>query len=94
MEEEQGLLAKIKIGDWIFGTVYMSPGLNSEEGYGCIVACNWKEQCVAYEDGDVEPILTSVDVHWLICNRLERHVKLERLTVVSTSLTCFFGPNL
>jgi hypothetical protein len=81
--EEQGMLAKIKKGDWIFATDDMSPGLNSEGGYGCIIALNHQEQCVANEDGDVEPILHSVDVHWLICNRLERHVKLERLTVVS-----------
>jgi hypothetical protein len=92
--EEQALLAKLKKGDWIFASDDMSPGMNSEGGYGCIVSLTYKEQCVAYEDGDVEPILQSVDVHWLICNRLERHVKLERLTVVSISSPCIVVPYL
>jgi hypothetical protein len=30
--EEQGLLAKIKIGDWVFAIEDMSPGMNSEGG--------------------------------------------------------------
>ncbi len=88
------MLAKIKIGDWILATEDMSPGLNSEDGYGCIVALTHKEQRVELEEDIVEPILTSVDVHWLISNRLERHVKLDRLTLVSTILTCSFGPHL
>ena len=92
--EEQALLAKLKKGDWIFASDDMSPGMNSEGGYGCIVSLTYKEQCVAYEDGDVEPILQSVDVHWLICNRVERHVKLERLTVVSISSPCIVVPYL
>jgi hypothetical protein len=100
--EEQGLLAKVKIGDWIFATDDLSPGKNSEGGYGCVVALYYKEQCVAYEEGNVDPIISSVDAHWLISNRLERHVNIERLTVVSTamskklfvqvSLSFFFNP--
>ena len=90
--EEQGMLAKVKIGDWIFATEDMSPGKNSEGGYGCVVALHYKVQCVAYEEGDVDPILASVDAHWLIPNRLERHVNIERLTVVSTAMSSYlFG---
>ena len=85
--EEQGLLAKIKIGDWILAVEDMSPGMNSEGGYGCVVAGRWKEI-----EGDLEPILASVDVHWLISNTVERHVKLERLTVVSSPMPCFHLP--
>jgi hypothetical protein len=85
--EEQGLLAKIKIGDWILAIEDMSPGMNSEGGYGCVIAGNWKEV-----EGDLEPILASVDVHWLISNKIERHVKLERLTVVSSPMPCLLGP--
>ncbi len=85
--EEQGLLAKVKIGDWIFATDDMSPGKNSEGRFGCIVALHYKDQCVASAKGDVDPIISSVDAHWLITNRLERHVKIERLRVVSTAMS-------
>ena len=76
--EEQGLLARIKVGDWVFATEDMSPGMNSEGGYGCVTAGNFKEKT-----GDQEPVLANVDVHWLISNRHERHVCLDRLTVVA-----------
>ncbi len=69
----------------MFAIEDMSPGMNSEGGYGCVVAGNYRENVA-----DLEPILTSVDVHWLISNGFERHVKLERLTVVSTSMSCCF----
>jgi hypothetical protein len=81
--EEQGMLAKVRIGDWVFATEDMSPGMNSEGGYGCVIKGSYKELV-----GDLEPLLASVDIHWLIANKLERHVKLERLTVVSTSMSC------
>ena len=44
--EEQGLLARIKVGDWVFATEDMSPGMNSEGGYGCVTAGNYKEKIV------------------------------------------------
>ncbi len=77
------MLAKVRIGDWVFATEDMSPGMNSEGGYGCVIKGSYKELV-----GDLEPLLASVDIHWLIANKLERHVKLERLTVVSTSMSC------
>ncbi len=40
--EEQGVLAQIKIGDWVFATDDMSPGKNSEGGHGCVTAGNYK----------------------------------------------------
>ena len=82
--EEQGLLAKVKIGDWVLATEDMSSGINSEGGYGCVTKGNYKEQ-----EGTLEPLLASVDIHFLISNKLERHVKLERLTVVSPWLSYF-----
>jgi hypothetical protein len=75
--EEQRVLAKIKIGDWVFATDDMSPGMNSEGEYGCVIAGNYKEKV-----GDSESLLASIDVHWPNYNGFERHVKLERLTVV------------
>ncbi len=75
--ENQATLAKIKIGDWVFATEDMSPGMNLEAGYGCISALHVKEQI-----GNVEPTVGSVDIQWLMANRYERHVKVERLTVV------------
>ncbi len=71
----------------MFAMEDMSPGMNSEGEYDCVVACHYKEQCVEYEEGDVDPVLSSVDAHWLIANRLERHIKVERLTVVSTAMS-------
>jgi hypothetical protein len=75
--ENQATLAKLKIGDWVFATEDMSPGLNSEAGYDCISALHLKEQI-----GDAEPTVGSVDIRWLMANHNERHVKVERLTVV------------
>ena len=75
--ENQATLAKLKIGDWIFATEDMSPGVNSEAGYGCITALHLKDQV-----GDAETTVGSVDIRWLMANRNERHVKVERLTVV------------
>ncbi len=71
--DNQATLAKLKIGDWVFATEDMSPGLNSEAGYGCISALHLKEKI-----GDAEST-----VGWLMANRNERHVKVERLTVVN-----------
>jgi hypothetical protein len=68
--EEQGLHAKVKIGDWVLATEDMSRGMNSEGGYGCVMNGNYKDQV-----GDLEPLLASVDIHGLISNKLERHVK-------------------
>ncbi len=70
--EEQEVLAKIKIGDCVFATDDMSPGMNSEGRYGCVIAGNYKEKV-----GDSELLLASVDVHWHISNGFERHVKLD-----------------
>ncbi len=75
--ENQAILARLKIGDWIFATEDMSPGINSEAGYGCIAAVHAKEHTV-----NAEPTIVSVDIQWLMANRFERHVKVERLTVV------------
>jgi hypothetical protein len=75
--ENQALLAKIKVGDWVFGTEDMSPGINSEGGYGCIAATHPTEQI-----GNAKPTVESFDIHWLIANRFERRVKVSRLTVV------------
>jgi hypothetical protein len=75
--ENLAILAKLKIGDWVFATEDMSPGKNSEGGYGCISALHMKEQI-----GDAAPTVGSVDIRWLIANRSERNVKVDRLTVV------------
>jgi hypothetical protein len=75
--ENQATLAKLNIGDWIFATEDMSPGVNSEAGYGCISALHLQEQL-----GDAEPTVGSVDIRWLMANRNERYVKVERLTVL------------
>jgi hypothetical protein len=77
MMENQAVLARLKIGDWVYATEDMSPGINSEAGYGCIAAVHAKEQT-----GKAEPTIGSVDIQWLMANRYERHVKVERLTVV------------
>ncbi len=75
--ENLAILAKLKIGDWVFATEDMSPGKNSEGGYGCISALHMKEQI-----GHAAPTVGSVDIRWLIANRSERNVKVDRLTVV------------
>ncbi len=75
--EDLILLASIKIGDWVFATDHISPGVNSEGGYGFITAIHLREKI-----GDVEPTVGTVDIHWLIANRFERHVKVKRPTVV------------
>jgi len=80
--ENQATLAKLKIGDWVFATEDMSPGMNSEAGYGTISALHLKEQV-----GDAEPTVGSIDIRWLLANRYERHVKVERLTVVLSSFS-------
>ncbi len=75
--ESQAILARLKIGDWIFASEDMSPGINSEAGYGCIAALHAEEQT-----GTAEPTIKSVDIQWLMGNRYERHVNVKRLTVV------------
>ena len=80
--ENQATLAKLKIGDWVFATEDRSPGMNSEAGYGTISALHLKEQV-----GDAEPTVGSIDIRWLLANRYERHVKVERLTVVLSSFS-------
>ncbi len=68
--ENQVVLARLKIGDWVFATKDMSPGINSEAGYGCIAAVHAKEQT-----RNIEPTIGSVDIQWSMANLFERHVK-------------------
>ncbi len=75
--EEQGILATIKIGDWIDAESDYSVGIISDGGIGCVFGL-YEE--VHGMEGAKRTV--AVDVHYIVDNRKERRVLLKRCVVI------------
>jgi hypothetical protein len=75
--EEQGILATIKVGDWIDAESDYSVGLTSDGGIGCVFGLH--EELHGVEG---VPRAIAVDVHYIVDNRKERRVLLKRCVVI------------
>jgi hypothetical protein len=74
--EQQGLLATIKIGDWIEVESDYSLGMLSDGGIGCVYGLHMG-------DDEVQSMrVEAVDVHYIVDNRRERGVLLKRCVVI------------
>ncbi len=72
LAEEQGLLAQIKVGDWVEVEPDYSPSICSDGGIGCVLGLH-TEEC-AVQGSEIACIITGVDVHYLVFNTKERRV--------------------
>ena len=80
LAEEQGLLAQIKVGDWVEVEPDYSPSICSDGGIGCVLGLH-REEC-AVPGSVVACTITAVDVHYLVFNRKERRVLVSRAIVI------------
>jgi hypothetical protein len=75
--EEQGVLATIKVGDWVDIEEDYSPGLISDGGIGCVYGLHTE----AYGE-TLQARTIALDVHYIIDNRKERGVDIKRCVVI------------
>ena len=75
--EEQGILATVKVGDWIEAESDYSKGIISDGGIGCVFGLHEETYGV---EGQLRTI--AVDVHYIVDNRKERGVLLKRCVVI------------
>jgi hypothetical protein len=75
--EEQGILATIKVGDWIDAESDYSKGITSDGGIGCVFGLHEEPHGV---EGQLCTIV--VDVHYIVDNRKERGALLKRCVVI------------
>ncbi len=80
LAEEQGLLAQIKVGDWVEVEPDYSPSVCSDGGIGCVLGLH-REEC-AVPGSVVACTITAVDVHYLVFNRKERRDLVTRMIVI------------
>ncbi len=76
--EEQGILATIKVGDWIDAESDYSIGITSDGGIGCVFGLHEELHVM---EGVKRTV--AVDVHYIVDNRKERRVLLKRFVVIS-----------
>jgi hypothetical protein len=75
--EEQGILATIKVVDWIDAESDYSVAITSDGGIGCVFGLHEELHGVEGVQRTV-----AVDVHYIVDNRKERRVLLKRCVVI------------
>jgi hypothetical protein len=81
--EEQGILATIKVGDWIDAESDYSVGITSDGGIGCVFGLHEE-----LHDAEGAKRIIAVDVHYIVDNRKERRVLLKRCIVIPMPYKC------
>jgi hypothetical protein len=81
--EEQGILATIKVGDWIDAESDYSVGITSDGGIGCVFGLHDELHGMEAVQRTI-----AVDSHYIVDNRKERRVLLKRCVVIPMPYKC------